>query len=201
MSKNAFSVVRNEYVQLLSESRKNLSDVPIGNLYPWHCAAAISELLTHALSEQRAKSLKDEFCTVCILTGTCPDQVYGGDSFELLKRFVAAGGKLQVLVWNRISDLSRLRELAAAYQQHVEVIEANLPSTNESPPHFFLVDASAYRYEAPHQPYESSEFHDFGPEIPARICFNDPAGGSRLKLLFGNLWKAAKARISNQKSQ
>lgn len=184
---------RDGYRNLLRSFRQDRCSDPIANRRPWHCEEAIQELLLLAQGMQRERRLAGEAPVIIrILTSVCPDHVYGRTAYDAFQEFAELGGKVRVIALADRAQVGepRLTQLQQHYPERFELknIEAaGLPIDDIC--HFFLVEAIAYRLEAPHKMYPAECFNDFEPEIPARINFNDPDLGGRLKDIFEILWK------------
>lgn len=171
------------YKETVQRARKQKSSMAIANRYPWHGQIAMRELLKLATSSCAARAADDP-CTVRLLTGSFPVAVYGRllSDFE---EFVSAGGRLKVFAWHEQLHLGSFASLDQVESRHSGTSESG-----DKLNHFMLIDDFAYRYEAPHGPFQSSEFNELSPPVPARICFNDPTGGAQLLNFFNDLWNA-----------
>ena len=121
--------------------------------------------------------------------------MYGTDDPSVWKQIVAEGGKIQILVWgsNPLRCGKILRSLVESYPS-VEMRYSGTDNLSGRLPHFVLVDEQAYRLEAAHPAFpETTVFSETSPEIPARICFNDPDGATQLRKSFESLWKLSRA--------
>jgi hypothetical protein len=149
---------------------------------------AVDQLMKLA-NERQADGAKQ---TVRLLTGSCPDFVYGRDAFKEFSKFVDDGGRLKILAWTKSLDAVRpkLTSLADDHPDQVEVRVSNRDDLNDQIPHFLLVEDGAYRYEVPHAAVDASTCSDFEPEVPAKISFNDEDNGRGLREFFDELWGA-----------
>ena len=174
------------YRELLQLRRKGKSAEPIPNRYPWHGEMAIRELLEFARSAQQQGHPAD----IRILTGSAPDRVYGCEDRSVWDQFAKAGGRIRIIVWG--DNPGKCGGVLRALYETNESVEFRLSGTNELAGqlmHFVVVGNSAYRLEAPHTPFpDDTIFQDFSPEIPARICFNDPIGGEAMVRCFDSMW-------------
>ncbi len=189
MKQRATTALKNQYKQILQFARAKQSSEPVSNLYPWHCELAVTELMRHANSLQERQSTGSS-STVRILTGTCPEHVYGNGAYEEFRTFLEKGGILKVLAWSATPSkrTSKLAMLCDQFKSNAELrVSKTVEKANEIP-HFLLVGEAAYRFEAPHEFVPAESFSDFYPEVPARICFNDPSSGSELKRFFDDIW-------------
>jgi hypothetical protein len=186
----ALDAAKADYTKILKSARARRSSDPIPNLYPWHCELAVRELIEFGLELHRTKSINGGFATIRILTGSCPNHVYGRDATKLFDEFANSGGHIRALVWSESIDAERnaMCQLAKKYPKTVEVRVSRISDNADKIFHFFEVDGEAYRLEAPHKPVSAHEFSDIYPEIPARICFNDPKTGSMLRAMFDKIW-------------
>jgi len=184
--------IRTKYRELLRSLREGNSTQSVTNLRPWHCAAAVSELMAFACDSQKAiKASSNGHATVRILTGSCPQHVYGKDAMEPTRQFVLDGGQVRVLVYNDSIDTTQ-NSLYSLGRQFPQTVQWRLSRTNvdgDKLSHFFVVNAAAFRLEAPHRKLSGENFTDCEPKIPARICFNDPETANQLVKFFDGLWE------------
>ena len=108
---------------------------------------------------------------------------------------MAIGGQIRILAWTDTLESPRKKEvktllcLAEAGGNNAVVTRVSgTREHGEKLSHFLLVGTKAYRYEAPHKYFSDEDVDDFSPEIPARICFNDPVTATRLSEFFDELW-------------
>ena len=178
------------YEELLESYRTSASPDPIPNRLPWQAKCAVQALAECALEKQTAANEEGgDPVTVLILTSSLPDYVYGGKASQILRDFRDAGGEIRVLVWN-----DTMRQLEDSFWRSLRMGRASLRLSGtkefgDTLNHFCLVGSEAYRLEAPHQYYRAADFSECSPEIPARICFSDPAGGARIAAFFERLWE------------
>jgi hypothetical protein len=181
---------RAEYARLLQQRRANNSQEPVANRFPWQGELAIRELLEAARAEQRSGRPAEIF----ILTGSAPDRVYETDEPAVWQQIVAEGGIIKILVWG--SNPRRCGSVLRCLVDSRPSVEMRFSGTDVLSgqlPHFVLVDKQAYRLEAAHPQFpENTVFTETWPEIPARICFNDPDGGTQLANYFQDLWNLSR---------
>jgi hypothetical protein len=185
---------KSTYRELLQSYRIDESKDPIANRRPWHCKIAVEELVEFGISKAREarKNQLPERPRIRLLTSVCPNHIYGSHGFlERLEEFFDAGGTVQVLVYSDSFDTRGSALFAITKEQAGIQFRCSRTSfKSEQLKHFMTVGDQAYRVEASHPPHKSSDFTDLSPEIPARICFNDPEGTSNLKGFFDALWDA-----------
>ena len=185
--------MKTEYRNLLRDYRLQQSPDPIANRRPWHCEIAIQELLAFGVRKQQlAKESGLLPVEIRVLTSSCPNHVYGRGAAEGFEKFLAAGGILKVLIWNESLDTedgaSAIAGIAKSFSDQVAVRISGTSAKGETLMHFFVVGDQAYRLESPHKTFRASDFTDFSPEIPARICFNDQNTGTTLVHYFDHIW-------------
>ncbi len=179
-----------QYEQLLESYRNSKSSDPIPNRVPWQARLAVHALIKGAVEEQNAVAEgSGEPVTVRILTSSLPAYVFDVDTIKSLKAFHDAGGKVQVLVWN-----DELPEIEDPFWESLEDDRSSfrLSGTTEygeSLNHLCIVGNKAYRLEAPHKHYSATDFSECFPDVPARICFNDPQGAGQTIDFFDQLWQ------------
>jgi hypothetical protein len=206
------------YEAMLSSARKEHSCVPIGNRYPWQCRAAVEALATCASELQAARvaartsqstklpvaktgttakttdsTAKPVF--VRILTASFPSYVFAhGGARKTFEAFLHAGGRVRIMCWARTIDYSQnsLSTLRLEFPDQFELRISGTDKYADELSHFLVVEDFAYRLEQPHPPAKASDFRDFSPEVPAKICFNDKDTGERLVTFFDDLWTVAK---------
>lgn len=150
------------------------------NRFPWQSRLATERLLQYARSTQKP---------IRILSGSAPEGFYDQAMVKELEACKAAGCTIQILIWQKdatgISDgLMNLFETDT-----IDLLVSGTDEAYEKVPHFLLVGDSAFRQEAPHKRFESGIlFSENSPEVPARIDFDDPVTGKKLRDLFDGVW-------------
>ncbi len=178
---------KDDYESVLIRARTHHSPEAVTNLYPWHAERAVVQLMKHANDNSQATSAR----TVRLISGSCPNFVYGGEAYDEFEKFAENGGTVKILVWGRSNseERSRLTRLQEEFPQNVELRKSDSDELVGEIPHFLLVDNDAYRFEVPHPPHTAATgFEALDPPVPARICFNDSDYGARLLSLFNGLW-------------
>lgn len=181
------------YQNLLQELRLQRDTESITNRYPWQSRLAFEQLLLMAieLRKQFGDQVGDRG-VVRILSGSFPWRVYGPSIGKTFTEFLQLGGEVQVLIWSDIlTDNRKLLSTYEALANGCGKFQYRLSGTSENGDklsHMFLVGSSAYRLEAPHKVFGGNEVSEIAPTVPARICFNDPEGGSQLVEYFKTLW-------------
>lgn len=173
-----------DYESVLIRARKHQSAEAVTNLYPWHAERAVVQLMKLANDNSQDTSSR----VVRLISGSCPNFVYGGEAYDEFEKFAENGGAVKVLVWGRSNseERSRLTKLQEEFPQNIEMRKSDSDELVGEIPHFLLVDDNAYRFEVPHP--AAADFKALEPPVPARICFNDSAYGKRLLSLFNGLW-------------
>lgn len=195
---NATDEVRSQYKAALRTYREEARRDPIANRFPWHGELAVTELLDFARQKQAELLLinakkRPAPVQVRLITGTSPDRVYGLLASRAFDAFLDVGGCVRVLIWNDKPECcgGELQKKVEKYKDRLSIRLSKTMEFSEQIRHFLVVDKVAYRLESPHAPFDTAAaFDDFSPEIPARICFNDPAGAARLVEYFDSLWSA-----------
>lgn len=191
MTLHASKKMRDEYRNLLRNYRLEENKSPVANRHPYHAQIAVSELMELAISKLTTSSRRSSSNEALIITGSAPDRVFFPETADSFDRFFKAGGRVRLVVWNDTFKCGdRLRAL---FDKHVGQVEWRVSQTQDfasEVAHFLLVCDQAYRLESPHEPFINVPFdNDFTPEIPAKICFNDPEGGASLRSYFEEVWE------------
>jgi hypothetical protein len=197
--RKASDSLKEQYADVLAFAREVKSPEAVGNLYPWHSELAVIELMRHAIQLQKdRKNSNAEPATVSLLTGACPDHVYGRDAYDKFADFVRLGGKLKIVAWAEKlrGSVPRLMSLRRDYRDNVDIRLSRVDEPEYGIPHFLLVERSAYRFEPPHESCSGQEVSDFEPEVPARICFNDSESGQQLGDFFNDIFEKCGAADS-----
>ncbi len=179
-----------DYRHLLESYRDSKSKDPIANRFPWQAKLALRALAQLAQERQEAKQQGDEPEEVLIVSSALPELFFGGETGEALQDFHKAGGRIKVLVWN---DAESVRPIRDPFWQSLAKDSDSFRVSGTSKlgdelNHFFVVGRDAFRLEAPHPDHGDTEITDFAPEVPARICFNDPGRGENIVRYFQTLW-------------
>jgi len=177
--KTILEPLKKDYLQLLETAAANSSSETIGNRFPWQTKLSTQILL---------KVAADNGLDVRILSGGPKDFFWDTDRVKGLEKCLEKGCQVRVLVWYRDEAAVGSRLPKIAKKQPKLQIRWSGKDLFGPLPHFLLVDENAYRVEAIHGDLTGEEFTEVSPEIPARICFNDPVGGKKQRQFFDNLW-------------
>jgi hypothetical protein len=181
----ALDELKRRYCEQLRQAAATNSNTVIGNRFPWQTRLALETLLRKAIQDVAPIRM---FC------GGMPSKFYEDGFVTLMDNYLALpGSSMRVAVWH--DDVRviapRMRDLGSKYKSFQLRWSATRASA-ELLPHFFLVGESAYRQEMPHGDFKDQEFSEVTPEIPAAICFNDPAGGKSQGDFFEKVWVMCK---------
>jgi len=193
-------VPREKFLRTLAAAseRRVPSRSYIANLYPWHCRESVSALVRFAFMRQNSNPKN---VSVRILVHTFLDNVFGEETVTDFQNYLIHSGSIKILfaqppvanyggTFNELKSVSENLARERGRQSGLQV--QTTPLIDRPFPQFILVGEAAYRVEATHDPiYDPSEFKARSPELPARLCFNDPRGGRQLMASFDLLWRVA----------
>lgn len=171
------------YEEILRDASEQKQEVLIANRFPWQTRMATKSLLDHARNSHEP---------VSILAGTGGQNFFDDEMARSLRNCADAGCEIRMLVWqpDESTIAPAVKELRG--QGKITLRLSGTKKFSTTLPHFLLVGEDAYRQEAGHPEFPPDmKFDDTSPDIPARISFNDPMDGLRLKGMFETFWQAA----------
>lgn len=170
------------YRQKMEMAAREDSSQLLGNRFPWQTRIAVEQLLKKA-----AETNQD----VCLLSGSAPEGFFNEQIIGLLNKCLASGCRIKIVAWSETEDVIAPALKTWARENRLKNVELRFSGTKKLEdriPHFLLVGDKAYRQESPHASFQDVSFTESTPQIPARICFNDPETGASLKSLFEDAW-------------
>ena len=173
---------RQRYQTQLRRHRKARSSSPLPNGNPWNFREAARELIEEAVDRSKKKAV-----SVRVIAESLTPYIFTDRILEHLGEVMSNSGKVQLIVWNTHCD--HLNELVTRFffGDDAGAFDVRISRTDKFRHivrDLILIDNNAYRLEAIRPRNDTQAISDFSPEMRARICFNDPEGGTRIRRYF-----------------